>query len=134
MPRILLNCLGIAGAGALGALARFGISQLFALFAGAGFPWATLCINVSGAFALGWIYKALETHPGTLNSWQLILGVGFLGAFTTFSSMMWESDSKIRDGNTARAATYLLASIILGLIAVRAGFILGQQFSGGPRP
>ena len=131
MLKTLLNCLGIAGAGALGALARYGVSQVVALFAGAAFPWGTLLINLSGAFALGWVYKAFEGSAGHLNSLRLILGVGFLGAFTTFSSMMWESDSHIRDGSNGRAAAYLAASLILGLIAVRLGFIVGQQFSGG---
>jgi len=128
MLRPLLNCLGIAGAGALGALARYGVVQLIS---NAWFPWATLTINLTGAFALGFIYKAFEGSAGHLNSLRLIVGVGFLGAFTTFSSMMWESDSHLRDGSTGRAAAYLAASLILGLVAVRLGFLLGQQFSGG---
>jgi CrcB protein len=58
--------------------------------------------------------------------WRLVLGVGLLGGFTTFSSMMFDADKMITDAQYIRTALYLGASLFLGLVAVRAGVIVGK--------
>ncbi len=131
MHRMILNCLGIAGAGAVGALARFAVSQGFNWMVGNAFPWGTLFINVGGAFALGWVNTAFGKSSGGAATLQLALGVGFLGAYTTFSSMMWESDYITRNGNIGRTVAYLALSLVLGLIAVRLGYYVGSGAGGG---
>ena len=122
--RMLLNCLWIAGAGAIGALARFGVGRVLNWPA---FPLGTLLINVSGSFLLGWLYAAFQEPTPANESWRLAIGIGFLGAFTTFSSFMYESDRMLNDAEWIRAASYLAGSVFLGLIAVRLGVNLGRS-------
>jgi CrcB protein len=118
--------LGVAFFGALGSVARFGVSQISALVT--NYPAGTLAVNVLGAFLLGWVHSAL-TGPtdGAANFWRIVLGVGFLGGFTTFSSMMLDADNMmIPNSHYLRAAAYLAASLFLGLAAVRLGAIVGK--------
>jgi fluoride exporter len=125
MSKTALTLLGVALAGSLGALARFGIAQSAHFVAGSYHPVTTLLINVSGAFCLGWLSTALgNSDAATL--WKIILGVGFLGAFTTFSTMMLEADKMLSTSAYLSAAAYLAGSLFLGLIAVRAGVLFGR--------
>ena len=125
MNKILLTTIGIAIAGSVGALARFGLWYVSNTYITAKFPFGTLFINVSGAFCLGLLSTALGNSP-TAEVWRLILGIGFLGAFTTFSSMMLETDTMASNGNYFFASAYIAASLFLGLIAVRAGVLVGR--------
>ncbi len=125
MNRIAIATFGIAIAGAVGALARFGIWYAANTYITTRFPFGTLLINVSGAFCLGMLSTALPNTPAA-ETWRLILGIGFLGAFTTFSSMMLETDTMASNGNYLFAAAYIALSLFLGLIAVRAGILFGR--------
>lgn len=120
---ILWNCLWVAGFGAVGAVARYGVGMLFRWTT---YPLGTLVINLSGAFVLGWLYTALAKPDGANDTWRLAVGVGFLGAYTTFSTFMYESDKLLSDAQWLRASSYLAASLFLGLLAVRLGVILGK--------
>ena len=119
----LIDCLWIAGAGAVGAVARYGVMQLFAWTT---YPLGTLVINVTGSFVLGWLYTQFNEHADGGRVWRLAIGVGFLGAYTTFSTFMWESDRAINDAAWIRAASYLAGSLFLGLVAVRLGVTVGK--------
>lgn len=115
----------IAGAGALGALARYGIGQLVGE---RSFPWATLAINVAGAFALGLLLTvALD------RSWDrdvvVATSVGFLGAFTTFSTFTWESIGLLRSDRLLAAAGYVGLSVTLGLAAAAVGLRVGEAIA-----
>ncbi|MFO7894713.1 MAG: fluoride efflux transporter CrcB [Longimicrobiales bacterium] len=115
-----MKLLLIAAAGALGAVARYGLSgwvQGRATF----FPWGTLVVNVLGSFLLGLAFRYLEatTLPA---EWRQAVTVGFLGAFTTFSTFSYEAVAMIQDGDWHQAGWYVLASVALGLAAVVAGF------------
>ena len=114
-----MNVLLIAVGGALGALARYGMAGLVQSRAGF-FPWGTLAVNVIGSFLLGFGFRYMEAVaiPAV---WRQAATVGFLGAFTTFSTFSFETIALVQDGDWRRAATYLLSSIILGLAAVVAG-------------
>ena len=113
--------------GAAGALTRYGmglwITALNARFAWAAFPLATLIINVSGSLLLG----ALLTLVGR-GLWppelRLALGVGFLGAYTTFSTFSVDLDSLLLRGEWGRALLYLLGNVGLGMAAALAGRLL----------
>ena len=111
------------GAG-LGGLVRYGLSEWIQDAAGAGFPWGTLVVNVSGSLLLTFVYSVLE---GTAASpeWRAFLGIGILGGYTTFSTFSYETVRLIQDGDWSRAALYVSASVIASLVAAMIGFSLG---------
>ena len=91
------------------------------------FPFATLLINISGSLFLGWFAAVFRDRvPPMSDATYLAIATGFVGAYTTFSTYMLESDKMIRDSEWLRSAAYLLGSLILGLMAVRGGFLLGM--------
>lgn len=126
--RILINCLAVGVGGFLGALARLGVAAAARAVLGAAFPFGTLFINLSGSFLLGWFLARVAR--GVAVSEPVLWGftVGFLGAYTTFSTFMYESDLLIRDGAMTRATLNLVGSLVLGLIAVRVGVLAGARF------
>jgi CrcB protein len=124
MNELLVRCLAIGLAGSVGSLLRYGVAFAFGRI-NIRFPIGTLFINISGSLFLGWFY----THVATRNvsdTTKLAIGVGFVGAYTTFSTYMYESYRLINDGAILEGLTYLLGSLALGLIAVRVGVELGR--------
>ena len=113
----------IAIAGAAGASARYGVGNAVGVRT---FPWATLGINVVGSFLLGLL---LQAAPGRLDDdVRVALGVGFLGAFTTFSTFGYETVAMLREGRTSTAALYVAASVVLGIGAAAAGYRMGASW------
>lgn len=111
----------VAFAGALGALARYGIGMTVP---GTWFPWATLIVNLMGSALLGLLLGAgtrLDPNVAT------VLGVGFLGAFTTFSTFSAETLMLLREGRGAAALAYVAASLTLALGASATGYVLGRS-------
>ncbi len=121
--------LGVAIGGALGALARYGLGGLIGTLtlrtAWAGFPLGTLFINVLGSFALGLVVTLFGRGLLSLE-WQRALGVGFLGAFTTFSTFAVDADGLLGRAEWGGAGAYLLGNLGLGLLAV----VLGRIVAG----
>lgn len=112
----------IALGGALGAVARYGLGGWVHGWAGAGFPWGTLVVNVTGSLFLGLTVRVLEglaAGPG----WRAFLAIGVAGGFTTFSTFGYEAHALLQDGRTGAALGYVLASVVLGVGAVFAGFL-----------
>jgi len=126
MRKILLDFMWVGLAGSLGAMARLGVSRLFSW---SDYPLGTLLINVTGSLFLGWFMMLIGERVIVSDTVRLAVAVGFVGAYTTFSTYMFESDKMIQDGSWWRATGYLVASLALGLIAVRMGAILGRQTS-----
>jgi CrcB protein len=114
--------------GILGGLARDGISLAWPTPT-AGFPTAILVINTAGAFALAVLVTvvALRAAPAYLRP---LLGTGFCGAFTTFSSVVTADDLLLAHGNAAVAVGYLVASLVAGLAAVVTGMALTRRVLG----
>jgi len=111
--------------GAGGALARYAL-QLVALRLGFSSQIAILAVNVSGSFALGLLlslWLAKTSYPPGL---QLLLAVGFLGSFTTFSTLMWESFRLAQNDSVLMALLNLSGSVAAGLAAVALGFLAGR--------
>ncbi|MFP3947562.1 MAG: fluoride efflux transporter CrcB [Gemmatimonadota bacterium] len=129
MPVILYVALG----GALGAVARYGISGWVHTVAGTLLPWGTLFVNVAGSFLLGFSIRYLEFTTVTPEL-RAALTVGFLGAFTTFSTYSYETVALLQEGAWARAATYALGSLITGILFVLAGFAVAQLLSPARGP
>lgn len=116
------------GAG-LGGLARYAVGGWIHRFAGAGFPWGTLVINVSGSLALALLHAFLEgTVP--VRHWRAFVGVGLLGGYTTFSTFSYEAVRLLQDGQWARAGVYVLGNVVLGLAAVLLGFRIAAGVLG----
>ena len=121
MKEVGLVMLGGAG----GALARYAL-QLIALRLGFSSQIGILAVNVSGSFALGLLlslWLAKTSYPPGL---QLLLAVGFLGSFTTFSTLMWESFRLAQNDSVLMALLNLSGSVAAGLAAVALGFLAGR--------
>ena len=109
--------LAIAVGGAAGAYARILVDQLVGS-AGSGWPWATFAVNVAGCFLLGYFtVRLLERLPPSTYR-RPLLGTGFCGAFTTFSTVQLELLEMLRRGDVAMALAYALASIACGFAAL----------------
>lgn len=113
----------VAVAGALGAVARFGLERSLTNRFGHGFPWGTLAVNVTGSFALGLVVGA-GMHHGLGSVPRSVLGTGFLGGYTTFSTFTVETVRLWEDFTHVRAAAYALASIAAGTTAAALGLAL----------
>ena len=114
MTALLVTC-----AGALGVLARYGISSAFH---GDALPWATVAINVVGSFLLGVLVVVDWWTPEA----RTAVGVGFLGGFTTFSTFSVQAVLDVDGGDAVRAVVYVSASVIFGIAAAAAGFMLAR--------
>ncbi len=120
----------IALGGALGAPARYEIAQWIKV-APDGFPWATFWTNVSGAFVLGFFLTlVIERLPPT-RYLRPFFAVGFLGSYTTFSTLAVETVLLIKDGHLALGVGYTLASVAVGLAVAYAGIVLARLLPGG---
>jgi fluoride exporter len=84
-------------------------------------------VNLAGCFLLGGIAQYGLLHLSIPPEWRIGITVGFFGAFTTFSSFSWEAVHLLEDGEWGRAATYVLASVIGGLLAVLLGMRLAER-------
>jgi fluoride exporter len=112
--------------GAAGAMTRYLVDSWVAQRTAAAFPWGTLVVNVSGSFVLGILFAlAIERDILPAQS-RLPLMVGFVGAYTTFSTLMLESWRLVDGGAIAMALANVVGSAVLGLIAVVAGLVLGR--------
>jgi CrcB protein len=117
---------GIGIAGALGAIARYGLEGLVSRRSGSAFPWGTFIVNVSGAFALGLVFTVL-TERFMFAPWvRSTLTIGFLGAYTTFSTLSLETLRLFEGGSYLLAAANSAGSLAAGLLAVYAGVVVGR--------
>ena len=108
-------------------MARYLLGGAVYRLLGTGFPYGTLVVNVSGCFILG-ILAALADKKFILGpDARLLLMIGFCGAFTTFSTLIFESDVLVKNGQAMRAFTNIFASVILGFILYRVGGLLGER-------
>ncbi|MBO0609770.1 fluoride efflux transporter CrcB [Myceligenerans salitolerans] len=127
----------VALGGAVGSAARYGTEVLLpAPELTGGWPLATLCVNLLGAFALGFGLEALA-RPGRetprRRNVRLVGGTGFLGGFTTYSAFALETQRLLSDGQAGTAIAYVLVTLVLGLSCCLAGVLLGER-AGGAHP
>ncbi len=112
--------------GALGALMRYIFSGFVYKFIGVGFPYGTLAVNLVGCFIMGFSITLAETKFIISPNIRMFLMIGFLGAFTTFSTFMLETDNFLRDGEMVQTFMNVFLSIVLGFVCLRIGAFAGK--------
>jgi CrcB protein len=124
MPYLLVGLGGFIGANA-----RFVVARVVGAIFETRFPLGTFVINISGSFLLGVLGTIVgqKVMPNA-EAMRLALGVGFLGAFTTFSTFEFETHALFDDGSWLTATTNMFASLFVGLVAVRAGIVVAKTW------
>ena len=112
--------------GAVGTLARYGLQGVVQRWTGAGFPSGTLAVNLLGSFLVGVAGQYSLNHLSVPPEWRIAITIGFLGAFTTFSALGWETVHMLEEGDWARGAVYIGGSLVGGLLAVMRGIRLAN--------
>jgi fluoride exporter len=118
--------LAIFAGGAVGALARVGLTQLFPS-GPSSWPWAIFVINVGGAFILGYVVVKLQERLPLSTYRRPFIGTGFCGAFTTFSTMQLELLDMVRHHHDVLAVAYALASVSCGYLAVAVAAAIARR-------
>ena len=116
----------IAIGSALGGVTRYLVGGFVQQRAGIAFPYGTLLVNITGSFLLGFLLRYALATPAISPEVRGLLTTGFCGGYTTFSTFTYETMTLIDDGELRRAAAYVLASVILSLVAVYAGIELAR--------
>lgn len=124
-----MTVLLIGAAGFVGAIARYGVDVAFGDRSSTGFPMSTFVVNVSGSFVVGLLATLFAERFVDDEQLRLMLTVGFLGAFTTFSTYAYQGVRMLQEGAPAMSAAYLLGSLIAGVLAAVAGIALGRAFT-----
>ena len=120
MKIILLIGIG----GFLGSIFRYLLQVYIGRYTTLTFPLGTLFVNLSGCFAIGFLYGMANRFGWLTLEWRLFLITGICGGYTTFSSFSYEGISLLREGNYLYFALYVGLSVIVGLLATAAGFAL----------
>lgn len=114
--------------GALGSGARYGVGRASLAMLGPGYPWGTLMVNLAGGFAMG-LLAGLISRFFSGEEWWLLLGVGVLGGFTTFSAFSLEVANMIERGTIGTAALYVAVSVVGSVAALFVGLALARGFA-----
>ena len=123
----MLQILAIAGGGALGALGRFWVSIGVYRILGRDFPWGTLAVNTLGSFLMGLLFVLFIERLAAGSEVRAAVLVGFLGAFTTFSTFSLETIALIEEGDLGRAFLNMWVSVLICLLACWVGVLLGRS-------
>jgi fluoride exporter len=122
----LQKYLYIAFGGAVGSIARYWVGAAIASRVGTRFPWGTFVINMTAClvigFSMSWLGRRAEISP----AWRFLIPIGFVGAYSTFSTYEWEAFSSMRAGAFLIAGLYTIGSLIFGLVAVWCGSLLAE--------
>ena len=118
----------VGAGGFLGTVLRYGV-QLWLEPASANFPLAVLMINLAGCFFLGWFFTITPVKWRIPAEWRLLIGTGFTGAFTTFSTFSIDSIQLLQDRQVVLAVGYILLSVVIGLLMSFLGIKIGERMS-----
>jgi fluoride exporter len=119
----------IAIGGALGSLARFWVGSAVAGRMGTRFPYGTFVINLSACILIGFSIALLDRRSTLSPAWRFLIPVGFVGAYSTFSTFEWETFVNLQTGAFLIAALYIALSIVLGLAGVWCGIMIARAIS-----
>jgi len=119
--------IALAAAGACGTLARYGLAGLVQRWAGRDWPWGTLAVNALGCLLAGVFWSVAESRLSISPHWRAVVLIGFMGAFTTFSSLCLETSQLARDAEWLAAGANLVANNVAGVVCVIVGLALGRM-------
>lgn len=122
----MIEILWVGLGGFLGANVRYLLAGWAAQRLGTDFPYGTSIINITGSFILGFFLAYIELRTWIHPSARLFFSIGFVGAYTTFSTFTYESMALMQRGELLLAGIYVFGSVMAGLIAVFAGIMLGR--------
>lgn len=125
MQKYLLVAIG----GALGSVARFWVGSTLASRLGTRFPYGTFVINITACLIIGFSIEYLGERVELTPAWRYLIPIGFVGAYSTFSTFEWEIFSNLQLGALLIAGLYLCLSVTLGLVAVWGGVLLAKAIS-----
>ncbi|TOZ81795.1 fluoride efflux transporter CrcB [Vibrio parahaemolyticus] len=114
----------IALGGAIGACSRYLVSEFCVLLFGRGFPYGTLTVNVIGSFIMGLLIAAFESEILATEPWRQVIGLGFLGALTTFSTFSMDNVLLMQQGAFFKMGLNILLNVVLSISAAWIGFQL----------
>lgn len=123
-----MKWLSLAVGGMAGTFARYVLGGFIHQFFGPSFPYGTLTVNLLGCFLIGFLAVLAEDKFLLAPNARLLLMVGFCGAFTTFSTFIFETSNLVRDGEAWRALLNVVASVVAGFLFFRAGILIGELF------
>ena len=123
-----MNFLYLSVGGVLGTLSRYFIGGLVQRWIGLGFPYGTFFINLTGCFVIGLAATLAGDRLHSSSSLRSFFFIGFLGAYTTFSTYMFESFKLLQEGKMALGMANLLGSVILGFLALWLGILVARWF------
>lgn len=121
-----MTLLLVGAGGFFGAISRYLVDGWVSTTTGGGFPWGTLVVNVSGSFVLGLLFAASAERGVIPAEIRAPILIGFIGAYTTFSTLTLESWRLVEDGSYALAIANMGGSLAFGLAAVVAGLAIGR--------
>lgn len=121
--------LAVAGGGAIGAVARYGVGAVSLRFLGPNFPWGTLTVNILGSAAMGLLIAWLVAREPHSPAMRAFIATGVLGGFTTFSTFALDAVTLFREKSLTLAGLYVGASVVLSIIGLFAGLTAGKAFS-----
>ena len=116
----------IAIGGALGSVARYWVGSTISGRVGVRFPYGTLVVNLTACLVIGFTLTYLGKRADLDPAWRFLITIGFVGAYSTFSTYEWETLSTLRSGAFFLAGLYAIGSLVLGLIAVWGGAALAE--------
>ncbi len=116
----------IAIAGGLGSLSRYGLSNLVHSWLGWNYPWGTTVVNILGCFLFGLVWSMARDSSWLSGESRTIILVGFMGAFTTFSTFVFEIDGLLKDSRYFTAGLDIFVQIAVGVVLLICGIKLGQ--------
>jgi CrcB protein len=119
----------IALGGSAGAVARYWVGVAVASRLGTKFPYGTFIVNITACVILGFFLTFVGSRAGLNPAWRYLIPVGFVGAYSTFSTYEWETFSSLRTGAFMIASLYALASLFLGLVAIWCGILIAEAIS-----
>lgn len=116
----------IATGGALGSIARYWVGSAVSGRIGVKFPYGTFVINITACVVIGFVLTLLGRRVDLNPGWRYLIPIGFVGAYSTFSTYEWETLATLRSGAFFLAAVYAFGSLLLGLVAVWGGAVLAD--------
>jgi fluoride exporter len=119
----------IALGGALGSLTRFWVGSAVANRFGTRFPYGTFLVNMTACVIIGFSLTFLGRRTELNPAWRYLIPIGFVGAYSTFSTFEWETFSTLQTGAFLSAALYVVLSCFLGLVAVWCGVMVARSFA-----